>query len=136
MALSAHTPLPLRGKLQTMRISLKLPEGSEWPLECLSWASCGDVSHFPWLRFKLTAVGPTKPNYEGLRLGIRCGVETFSSPWAHKYLNNARDLAELASTDTAHGPTGSNAGGTGRKQTGNALLFCARALFLAHLLGC
>ena len=61
--------------------------------------SCGDILHFPWLRFKLTAVGPTKPNYEGLRLANGAVWGHFPSPWAHKYLNNARNLAELASTD-------------------------------------
>ena len=59
-----------------MRISLKLPESSG--LLNVLLGNPLEISHIPWLRFKLAVVGQMKPNYEGLRLGIRCGVETFS----------------------------------------------------------
>ena len=66
---------------------------------------------------------------------ISAGEESICATLGTSAKTNARDLAMCMRVEPAHGPTGSMASGTGRKQMGFRPSYCARALFHVAL-GC
>ena len=101
---------------------------------CFSGTLRSCLSTYRRLRFKRAVVGPTTLTCEGSSGHAVC-VATFSSDWTHKYLINARKLAMLVKIQRTAQPARTPEGQAANKREMH-FFFCARALFLAHLLGC